>query len=103
MSIKTEMKRNNDDKMPDISQSTVNGLQYCLWSIEQSGSHFKNGKTACYWNLIATLAKHIQPGVATDTSVWNSAIDAALKCVVKDGNPEIAIEKITQLKREIEA
>lgn len=29
---------------------------------------------------------------------WNAALDSALRCVVKDGNPEVAREKIQRLK-----
>lgn len=35
---------------------------------------------------------------STAIDAWNAAIDRALKCVVPDGNPEIARQKVEKLR-----
>ena len=47
---------------PAIPESAANGIEFCLWSLEKAGVRFRNGKTAAYWHLIATLSQHIESG-----------------------------------------
>ena len=45
---------------PPIPESAVNGIEFCLWSLEKAGVTFKHGRTAAYWNLVSVLGRHIK-------------------------------------------
>lgn len=43
----------------DYAHSIENACGYVAWLCEQSGG-LKNGQTALYWHLIATVAEHMR-------------------------------------------